>query len=496
MAEPVLVRSSTRTWDHNLLLAAGAVFLVGGSIGAVFGKPLLCILPAVAGVALMVWAVVGRSQRAGLRRWVQDQGDGFLIIDPKRERRLFDRDVLAMALARKSNYSEGILKSETRKFRVWLPRGEAAPEAIEMTNKVKVGTADPLAGLIDRIGNLLFERAKEEFVSGQAVLGECWTLDNRVLTVRMGGAEASCPLEELTATDVVDRNICVWRRGQDEAFARVPVKSANAYVLPRLLTERLAQQSATDGHAAPRGLGRVLFERRPRKATSVALFIFGALLLAPAPVLAMFAGQAGILWEVGSVAVAGIAIVGGLHACRATFRCHQHGVYKAGLFRGSTLRYSELASFSYSSMRHYHHGAYTGTNFRLSFEPEPGQGARRIVHSVHLPHADQELEKLRDQVSQLIAARMSRRLAAREPVRWTKRLRFLPDGIEFHPRSFFGRKAPVVMPFADVASYEIRDGRFMLWAGERKKPVIRESTAAANFYPGYHVLSTLLPLGP
>src|SRR5437870_11971616 len=98
MAHPVLVRSSMRTWDYTLLLIAGAILLIGGGVTAVFGKLLLCLLLAVPGLGIMIWALVGRSGRVRLLQWVQDQADGFLIIDHKGERRFADRDVLAMGL--------------------------------------------------------------------------------------------------------------------------------------------------------------------------------------------------------------------------------------------------------------------------------------------------------------------------------------------------------------------------------------------------------------
>jgi hypothetical protein len=210
----------------------------------------------------------------------------------------------------------------------------------------------------------------------------------------------------------------------------------------------------------------------------------------------LWGGFEEIPWAIATAAGALACLLGALHARRSTFRCHEYGVYKAGLFGERTLRYTDVAAFSYSAVRHFHNGAYTGTIFRLGFEPEPGRAAQRIIHSATLPHADQALENLRDHISRVIGGRMARQLAAKEPVRWTPRLRFLPDGIEHQPAGVFGRKEPVVVPFANIYSYQIQQGTFCLWARGQQKPVVREAMTQPNFFPGFFLLNHIVPLGP
>ena len=45
-------------------------------------------------------------------------------------------------------------------------------------------------------------------------------------------------LSEIMAVDPFDGKMCVWRRGQDEACAKLPLSGHNAYVLPALLRPR------------------------------------------------------------------------------------------------------------------------------------------------------------------------------------------------------------------------------------------------------------------
>jgi hypothetical protein len=89
---------------------------------------------------------------------------------------------------------------------------------------------------------------------------------------------------------------------------------------------------------------------------------------------------------------------------------------------------------------------------------------------------------------------MARQLGAKEPARWTPNLRFLPEGIEYRPAGFFGRKEPVVVPFCEIYSYQIHQGKFFLWARGQKKPVIREAMTKPNFFPGYYLLAGMVPL--
>jgi hypothetical protein len=483
-----------RTWDFTLLLVVGIGLLVGAAAAAGFGQVLVAVLLGLAGCGCVLGAVLGRRHRVQRRQWVQDLGDGFLVIDQAGERRFADDDVVSMALTRKNNYVNGLPTSETRGFLVWLASDEPVPEALEMVNTIKTGAADPLAGLVNRIGDLLFRRAADDLAAGQAVLGECWSLQKDTLTVRTQGAEIACPLADLAALDFVDQDICLWRTGQDEAFARVPKKSANAYVLSRLLAEKLAQRPPAGPPPENAGLGRVIFERRPRRGTVVGLLVLGVVFLFVAAVVAAGGGVEALAWAAGALTLAGCFLGGSFYSLRTIFRCHQFGVYKRGLFGERSLRYADVAVFSYSAVRHFHNGAYTGTIFRLGFEPVPERASHRITHSVTLPHADQELEGLRDQVSRMIAARMSRQLAAQEPVRWTPHLRFVPDGIEYRPAGFFGRREPVVVPFREIYSYQIHQGTFFLWVRGQKKALVREAMTQPNFFPGFYLLMGMVPL--
>jgi hypothetical protein len=103
MTGPVLVRSNMRTWDCTVFLTLGGIVLLAAGIVAVFGLLVLAGILAAVAFALALTGVLVRRHRVRLRRWVQDQGDGFLLIDQEGERSFTDERVLSMAFLLKQN---------------------------------------------------------------------------------------------------------------------------------------------------------------------------------------------------------------------------------------------------------------------------------------------------------------------------------------------------------------------------------------------------------
>ena len=490
MNDAVLVRGSMRTWDLTLLLVASLVTLLGAGVAALDGQGAVAALLAAVATASALGAIWCRRRRVRLRRWVRDTGSGFVLSDDAGDREVADDQVLSMAVLEKQNYSTGLLQSVTRRFVVWLVTPDTQPEQLEMRNIIKAGAADPLARLIGRLGGRLYDQAKDDLKANRPVLGECWRLERGNLSIKEGDTTVDCRVEDVTAVESVDAQLCVWRRGMDAPFAKVALKSANAYLLGRLLADQLVRHPPPNETPAEGQLGRMIFERRPALSTRVTLVVLAAAFFVSAIIFGwtslvivktVYLGVACL--------VAGIAcVLGVIHCRRATFRCHEHGVHQAWLTGRRTLLYAEVEALRYYSMRQFYHGAYTGTTFRLSFEPVSGRKADRIRYSVTLKNADNELDNLRDRTAQLIAGRMAQRLAAKEAVPWTRKLRFLAEGIEYRAIGFLGRKEPILIRYADMTSFTIKDGTFHLWVKNQKKPAVRETTMARNFFPGFYLL--------
>jgi hypothetical protein len=304
-------------------------------------------------------------------------------------------------------------------------------------------------------------------------------------------------LAELDSVSELDGNVCIWKRGMEHAIAKVPASSPNAFLLQLILGHRLAERDKTSRPDSSDGLGRVLFERR---ASRVGMFILWVLTISLA-----FFGLFLIVAGIGGGNPAPIGVGVGLSALfalcawialrmrRSVFRCHEQGVYRRSTFTEGTLRYDELSQFTYSATRQYYNGVYVGTALNLTLTPERETGKRAIRFNSNVKNVDEALDKLRDHIAAMLAARMLQRLAAGERVTWTTNLALLPEGIEYRPAGFVGRrKEALVLQYADVYSFDIQKGTFHLWQrGKEKKSVMQESIGQPNFFPGFMALCQL-----
>ena len=472
------------------LLAAGLLLL---AVHQRFG-PLVLILSGVAGFsAAMSALVISRT-----RFQIEICPDGFLVRKHAGEREFADDQVICASLSFRPNYTDGILTSTTRTFDVWV-ESETEPESIKMVNRLAVGTADPLAPLIERITAHLYTRAKSALEAGQSFEGEGWTLHASELVVHSGRSSESVRFDSLAAADVFDNQLCVWKHGQDEPVLRIPATSANTPILLKLLRERIVVGDEKDEVPAGDGLGRVLFERKPGRPAMAALWLMppaalGAILVAAVsalvcrtPVLLLWgfvvAGAIGLLWSLV------------LSQC-VEFRVHEHGVRRKLFFRSQQLKYAEVDSFTYSAVRQYVKGVYSGTNFTLTFASWPGGKLKKLTYSKRLRNADAALEHLRDHVSQLIADRMQAQFVEGHAVTWTDGLRFLAEGLEYRAAGFLGRKPPVTIPYSQIIGFDLHQGQFWLWTAGKKNATVKESISQPNFFPGYLFLSRLLAARP
>src|SRR5438067_1556988 len=98
MKDAVLVRSTLRTWDYTLLLVFGNALLAWAVVLFAIGERSPGVVVVAAGIACIFGSILGRQARVRRRRWVQDQGSGFLVIDRQGGREVKDDDVLSMAL--------------------------------------------------------------------------------------------------------------------------------------------------------------------------------------------------------------------------------------------------------------------------------------------------------------------------------------------------------------------------------------------------------------
>ncbi len=460
-----------------------------------------------AGLLALAAGVAWRVLELRRRVWVRVGSDTFGVRDSSGEAEYADAEVMSMAVERKKNYSNGEFKSVTRTLTLWTApatEGAPAPPPMTMVNVLKIGEADPLGTLLVRLNERLVEQARGDMRAGYAVPGDGWTLDDKLLSVTAPGRAAELARGDISAVDVVDDEVCVWTKGRDDAAAKIPLRSANAYLLLQLLGEELQARKAGGGDEQEPGegggLGRIIFERRSEVGGAVllgvvavgaallaaALVAFGAGLGGPVAVPAQFYLGAGAALFAG-----GLAGVGAYDNRIAFFRCHELGVRQRKLAGTRQLRYDEVESFRYAATRMYHNGVYTGSAFHLSFTPVPEVGGQPIAYGVVLRNADEELDQLRDHVSRVLASRMLKDLRAGQTVRWTANLAFAPEGIEYRPSGWTGRKPAQLLPYSEFERYHMQAGVLYLYERGAKKAVASEQVGAANFFPGFLLLTMM-----
>ncbi len=482
MNEQVLVRPGISPW-YILVRLIGPIVLIIGLVCYLNKLPPAVPLAVAGGIMILVFELIAVLVNRR-RRWVQDSGNGFVVTDSEGIRQFNDDQIESIALYSDKIYSGGEMKALRRFFLVWVA-GDANP--IIMENKIPVGGQDPLDAMINRILDSHVARAEAAINRGLSVAGDGWSLDTANLTLGHSSMGQAVSLSEITAIDIFGNQLCIWRRGQDEAFARFPLSSRNAHVLDTLLSKRLAergQQPASD----TTGLGRILFERKPQAGMIAALWFFALLVGMGGVVMFAVVPDVGIIAGPIMIGVGALLVLAAIATQKANFRCHERGVFQSGMMSEKQLLYADVGSFSYGATRHYYNGVYTGTQLIMQFQPADGSGGRPISYNTTVRTDDADLDALRDHISQVIAARMADDLSKWGQVAWTPNLTFRTEGIEFRPAGWFGRKEPELLPWEQLAGFDIEQGVFHLWRAGQDKSIVQEQVSVANFFPGFFLL--------
>jgi hypothetical protein len=127
----------------------------------------------------------------------------------------------------------------------------------------------------------------------------------------------------------------------------------------------------------------------------------------------------------------------------------------------------------------------------MRFVPE-AKGGQKLKYSTRTKGDDDDIERLRDSVSGILAQRMAEKFGAGEIVRWTKNIEFTPEGIRYRAIGFVVRKAPQMLRWKDYVRWEMSRGVIRLFARGAKKAVMTENSCAENFWPGFYFLQRLM----
>ena len=493
MSLPVLVRGESSIW-LTVGRITGPVLVVVGLILVEFDVTFGWFVMAggvILAAGLEIYAAIERSQRT----WVTDREEmGFDVQTRKGTVTWRDDQISAMALESERKLANGEISGYKRTFSVWV-EGEAQP--VVMENTIKLNHEDPLHGLINRLIGSFAARMDGQIEQGGAVSGDGWRLDRNSFIYGPPAQQEQVSLAAITAVEPFERSMCLWQQGRDDAFCRVPLKSRNAYLLPILIGPRMKNREERPEETSASGLGRILFEKKPAATwpplcvlTGVVAIIIGiGLVIAyaqePLETPLLFVG-------IGLMPVGIGCFVGAVAMKKMNFRCHERGVYKASLFGDNMLAYKDVATFTYSAVRHYHNGAYVGTHLSLKFDPQPGSGASPISYSTTVQATDDDLDELKDTISGILAENMIQQLATNQIVPWTTNLTFQREGIQYRPAGWVSRGEPQFMKYDDYGGYNVDQGVFYLYLKGQQKPITNEQISAPNFFPGFVMLLRML----
>jgi hypothetical protein len=431
------------------------------------------------------------------RRWLSPTDTGFVLTDRRGDFEFTDEMVSDLATWAKTVYSNGLAKSRRRTGSFVITAGESAVTfAFEYT--FPINRPDPLGAMIDRVFNKLVEKARADVLRGREIAGDGWALDKTELAFVRGREDVHLPVREVSAVDLTEGKVCVWRKGEAEAVLRIPAGTPNALVMGRVLQD-LKPPGDTEGEPAD-GLGRIIFERNQsiKGAGRIAagcgilvLFLLGTLIA-----VAGIAGGGGMIafWVGLALVLGGIAGAVAVWNRRVkVFRCHAYGVARTTPKGVTKLLYKDIGSFTYSGVRQYVNGGYAGTTVNLRFEPlDEGRG-EPLVYSATIKNSDDALDNLREFISRVVAGHMLRRLQAGQAVRWTKSLTFLPDGLSVGKGGWAkGRGGAGVIPYNRLRNFDITDGVFRLATGTGTEWVVEEPVSQPNFFPGFTLLMLIL----
>lgn len=497
MSDRILIRSSVSRWPAFLTGSVGVAFMIAGIIIAV-GTDVHWAGYALGGVGLIMLfaSFYIESQRISQLMWITLGPGNFTVTDNIGERSFNDDDIVSIALQYKDNFDNGNHTSTTRNFRVWVVASGDRPELIEMKGRIKVGEADPLVGFINRVVILLKTRADNELLKNQSVLGEGWELTSRQLNLRhTDKGELEVPLNTIAAAMNVEDKLKLWKHGEEEAFASIPLNAANAHLLQLMIEQELAKRPDTEKREQPTGqLGRILFERKPQRGIGLTTLIIAivvavidivivALLIAGAVKRNDFDLMLGL--SIGFAILSVVMLLLTWVTYKSLFRCHQFGVYLRGVTGEKKLLYSEVEAFTYSATKHYHNGAYIGTHLKLAFLPIKDLNKPKIVYKTTIKNADSSVDQLRDMISEMIGVRFVKEVMAGKSIEWTDALTLEPGLLRYRPYSLFGKNPPQTIPYSMISSHTLHQGTLSLFQRGKPKPFVTAGIASQNFFPGY-----------
>jgi hypothetical protein len=486
--------------------------IIVGGLAGLLGVVLLPIAPVSGGIVCigallcLVMAAGAGAYIARGRRWVELSEDSIRLSARNVEVVIADEQVTDLAINRQPHHGAGKLLAETRQLLLWI-ESESGPQRIRLSSRLAPGGLDPLQPLINRLCHRLGEEAARKLAARESIDGDGWSLDATRLHMETRRQSTTLPVTEISAVEVIGSEVRIWQSLNPYSVARVPISGRNGWLLDKLLKQRLQGRRTSrpdrkydneaplvpESPASFSALGRILFERTPGSGPTILFGVMGLLLGVVGAIVLWSAIQSrdpvvsaggGLL-----ILLSGLCFFGGIRLRRVRFRCYERGIERISMTSRRVLPFEEIDVFSFECRRNQSHGRYTGTTYTLVFADRSREQGRGIFYSTTVRNLDEELDDLRERVSQVIARRMAQTFAAHHSVQWTPEVWFRRDSLEYIRRKrLFVPTRVLVIPYDTITDFELRDGLLHIWTSYQDRAVLSLSSSTPNLYPGLIVL--------
>jgi hypothetical protein len=222
----------------------------------------------------------------------------------------------------------------------------------------------------------------------------------------------------------------------------------------------------------------------------------------------------GAAFIVGSLACMGFALLKLWRDRGFALYLHRGGICERRAWGDCVVLFRDVEELKFQATRVFVHGTYAGTVEHLAVRTGPDermlyfQRKRQEAAKGKGPSEASEV----DQLAMLIAGAMAARLAKKETLAWTPRMRLNREGVDIEPQHWWERDLRDMaksivgwfrwkegagdawsrVTWDQIDRMTIENGIFRLWAREEPRPRIEISTGAPNFHPGYIVAKEFL----
>ena len=327
----------------------------------------------------------------------------------------------------------------------------------------------------------------ERHQGGEYLSGDGFVLERD--TIQIGNKKLST--ETLDRIAIFEENICLWRTGDTVPTFRLNPSKINALPVLHILQKQLRGKNVSP--EVP-GFGKLLFEKKMNGMKAAMWAILGTAVIMIIGGGVFMSGIECKSWTLFCILITvGFAMIGyALIGYTSAFQCHEKGVRKCGLTGWRELRYTDIASFSYTAVNKYYHGVYSGTTFSMKFSPKPETCQRPIKFSTtQRKLCEADLNTLRDHIANIITAKLLTKIEGGERVKWGQHASLTRDGVSFCPQKFIFRGKEQFLSYNHISGTIIKNGVAGLFEEGKKKPVFTMPVGSPNFFPCLHAFTIL-----